>query len=162
MRDRLDFYGVRLLVVFALVFFVFAVVAESHHAPMPINSPPVPPGWNGTRSAPPVGWTTQAKLVRVLDGDTIEVEVSRRFKVRLLECWAPERHHNDGPASTQNLEMLLGGEAPVIVHVPVESGDIEDVWTFGRVLGTVWRADTRGESVNAAQVRQGFATREKQ
>lgn len=111
--------------------------------------------------APPQGWTTQAELVRILDGDTIEVEISRKVKIRLLDCWAPERRDDDGPASTANLKRLLAG-TPLIIHVPVESGDVEDIWTFGRVLGTVWRADCSTKSVNSMQVDEGHATKEKQ
>lgn len=107
--------------------------------------------------APPKGWTTNADLVRVIDGDTIVVEVRRTLKVRLKDCWAPERSHADGPASTANLKRLLG-DGPVVLHVPVESGEVEDIWTFGRVLGTVWRADYPHRSVNEVQVAEGFAT----
>ena len=111
-----------------------------------------------SEQAPPKGWTTNADLVRVIDGDTIVVEVRRTLKVRLKDCWAPERSHADGPPSTANLKRLLG-DGPVVLHVPVESGEVEDIWTFGRVLGSVWRADYPHRSVNELQVAEGFATK---
>lgn len=113
-----------------------------------------------SEQAPPKGWTTNADLVRVIDGDTIVVEVHRTLKVRLKDCWAPERSHADGPASTANLKRLLG-DGPVVLHVPVESGEVEDIWTFGRVLGTVWASDRATQSVNDLQISQGFAKRNK-
>ena len=110
---------------------------------------------------PPTGWSTQAHVVRVLDGDTIEVEVTRRVKVRLLDCWAPESHEAAGPASTANLKKLLG-DGEVTLLVPMEGDDVSSLWTFGRVLGYVWSTADADKSVSQLQVEGGFATKEKQ
>lgn len=109
---------------------------------------------------PPAGWTTQATVTRVLDGDTLEVEITRKLKVRLLDCWAPEKREAAGPASTANLKRLIG-DGEITLMVPVRSSKVEDVWTFGRVLGYVWSKADADWSVNEQQVRQGHATKEK-
>jgi endonuclease YncB( thermonuclease family) len=109
---------------------------------------------------PPHGWSTQAHVTRVLDGDTIEVEITRRLRVRLLDCWAPETRDPGGPESTANLKRLLG-DGSVTLLVPTDSEDISDIWTFGRALGYVWSTADADKSVSQLQVEQGHATTEK-
>lgn len=41
--------------------------------------------------APSPSWTTRAKVLRVIDGDTVEVEIRRTVRVRMLGCWSPEK-----------------------------------------------------------------------
>jgi len=109
---------------------------------------------------PPTGWTTPARVVGIVDGDTIDVEVSKVVRVRLADCWAPERYHADGPASTANMKRLLPIGSECVLHVPTSSGDLADVFSFGRVIGHVWSAGAE-DSVSEKQVEAGFATREK-
>lgn len=33
---------------------------------------------------PPIGWTTTARLLKVTDGDTVQIEVFRRMSIRIL------------------------------------------------------------------------------
>jgi endonuclease YncB( thermonuclease family) len=122
---------------------------------LPCFAMPQPPA-----TCPPHGWSTQAHVTRVLDGDTIEVEITRRVRVRLLDCWAPETRDPGGPASTANLKRLLG-EGEVTLLVPTDSEDISDIWTFGRALGYVWSTADADKSVSQLQVEQGHATKEK-
>ena len=109
---------------------------------------------------PPHGWSTQAHVVRVIDGDTIEVEITRRLRVRLLDCWAPETRHLGGLESTENLKRLLA-DSEVTLLVPTDSEDVSDIWTFGRVLGYVWSTADADKSVSQLQVEQGHATERK-
>lgn len=122
------------------------------------------------QSAPDPSWTTEAKVLRVIDGDTIEVAITRTFRVRMLDCWAPESRRDPrlgeseraaektkGQAAKENLISLANGRE-VIVSVPLSAkGDVAQVWTMGRVLGHVWLADDREESLSEKQVRAGFA-----
>lgn len=109
---------------------------------------------------PAPGWTTAARVVSVYDGDTLTVEVRRTIHVRLLDCWAPEvrgKSKTAGLAARDHLRQLLPAGAAVTLHVPTSAdGDIQDAWTFGRVLGRVWRGDT---DVSAAMVESGHATK---
>lgn len=114
---------------------------------------------------PAAGWTTEAKLVRVIDGDTVEVSVERRFVVRLLDCWAPETRTRDkdeklaGLESRDNLVDLIGDEPLLLLHVPAESPEFDERFTFGRILGRLY---TDAGEVSALQVAAGHATRTKQ
>ena len=123
---------------------------------------------------PELGWTTRGRVSRVLDGDTVEVEVTRKFTVRLRDCWAPEVHRNHdlpeprqtaeldrGLTSKRALEKLADG-MQVVLHVYAdETGDFRRVTTMGRVLGDVYLAKN-GVSLAAAQVEAGNATMEKE
>ena len=124
--------------------------------------------------APQPAWTTQATVVRVIDGDTIEVEFRRKLRVRLLDCWAPESRRDPrldesqqatekarGQAAKEALNSLANGRE-VIVSVPMAAdGDLSTPWTMGRVLGHVWLADQPEKSLSQIQVEAGHASKTK-
>jgi len=125
-------------------------------------------------SAPSPSWTTAAKVVRVIDGDTLEVEVRRVLRVRMLDCWAPESRRDPrldesqrssekakGQAAKEHLISLANGRE-VIVSVPMAAdGDLSSPWTMGRVLGHVWLTDQPDKSLSVRQVEAGHATKSK-
>lgn len=122
---------------------------------------------------PTTGLTTRATVTRVIDGDTVEVEIRNRVRVRLLDCWCMESKSDPrlpeeqreaakarGLAARDNLKALCEGRE-VILHVPTDgSGDVSKLWTMGRVLGRVWVAGS-DKSLNELQVESGHATVEK-
>lgn len=124
-------------------------------------------------AAPDTSWTTNATVSRVIDGDTCEVIVATKLRVRLLDCWAPESKIDPrvpteqqkaelqrGLASKENLAKLMLGKR-VRVQIPLAmDGDVSKSITLGRVLGRVW-VDGDEKSVNQIQVEQGFATEKK-
>jgi len=120
---------------------------------------------------PEPSWTTKAVVTNVVDGDTVDVEIRRTIRVRLIDCWAPETHM-DGrlPEAKQAAEKKAGMKAkedlkalalgkPVILQVPT-SEDLLKSTTMGRVLGRVWLEGDE-ESLSEKQVKSGNATREK-
>lgn len=111
---------------------------------------------------PPIGWTTPVRIVRVIDGDTVEVEITRRLHVRLDQCWAPESRTTDahekrlGLAAKANLEALLAGRTATL-YIPADRDQsISNVFTLSRVVGTIWTDDDPA-SVNRRQVDHGHA-----
>ena len=128
----------------------------------------------GLESAPDPAWTTIGTVTRCVDGDTLEVEIRRTIRVRLLDAWAPEAKIDNrlpaarqaaekaaGLASKENLRRLCEGQQ-VIVQIPTDAdGDVSKVFTLGRVLGRVWLTADRSESLSEKQVKGKFATREK-
>ncbi|EPK5159237.1 thermonuclease family protein [Klebsiella pneumoniae] len=88
------------------------------------------------------------RVVRVLDGDTIEVlqATSERNRIRLSGIDAPEKKQAFGQRSRQFLSSRLA-QQPVTI-----TGDETD--RYGRLLGTVW---LNGQDVNALQVQNGMA-----
>lgn len=93
---------------------------------------------------PPLGVTVACQIVGVVDGDTVEVEIVRRCRVRLLDCWAPETRSIDpaekkaGAAAKLNLAKIAL-EKPATLFVPTAGASrVGDVFTFDRVLGHLW------------------------
>lgn len=123
------------------------------------------------RDPPEPSWTTKAVVTNIVDGDTVDVEIRRTIRVRLIDCWAPETHMDGrlpearqaaekkaGLKSKEDLKALALGK-PVILQVPT-SEDLLKSTTMGRVLGRVWLEGDE-ESLSEKQVKAGNATREK-
>ena len=93
------------------------------------------------------------KVTRVVDGDTIDVEIDLGFKVlhrarvRMLGIDTPESRTRNleekalGLASKARLKALLKG-SQVEIECSKEKGK------FGRVLGIVWATDKEGNRTN--------------
>ena len=98
------------------------------------------------------------KVKRVIDGDTVDVEIPLVVRVRLQDCWAPERQEPGGLESAQHLEeVLTRGET--WLEVPINRGDVlQDLFSFGRVIG---RLHCAGKDVSELQVQSGNATKKK-
>jgi micrococcal nuclease len=98
---------------------------------------------------------TPAKVTRVVDGDTIEVEIDgQAYKVRYIGIDTPETVHPSKPvqcfgpeASARNKELVEGKT------VGVEK-DVSETDDFGRLLRYVW---VGSEMVNATLVSSGYA-----
>lgn len=88
------------------------------------------------------------RIVRVMDGDTVEVlETGNRLtRVRLAGIDAPEKSQPFGQLSRQELSSMVAQR-----HVAVTGGDTD---RYGRLLGTLWLGVT---DVNAEQIRKGLA-----
>lgn len=133
--------------------------------------------------SPPEGYTTRCRIIRVIDGDTVEVEIRKTAIVRFASCYASEvdLHVPKNPTPKQRADAEaekkrgLASKAHLVaaaeqcearLHVPAsEDGQIQDVFTFGRAVGELWliRSDGKpdAESLSEMQVRAGYATREK-
>ena len=114
---------------------------------------------------PPRGITTDAEVIKVVDGDTIDCRLTFDFRLRLIDCWAPESRTLDlqekqrGLAAKAHMVDLVAGRR-VRVHVP-GNGSLADLLTLSRVLGRVWRlqGDTPdSRDVSTLMVEAGHAT----
>lgn len=115
------------------------------------------------------GLVTEAVVTRVIDGDTVEVQpLLPATRLRLLDCWAPETRTTDpdekarGIESRMHLRRLLMDGQRVLIEVP-GNADLDEVLTFGRVLGRIWIHNNAGdlENVSELQVEAGHATETK-
>ena len=115
-------------------------------------------------------WITKATVVNVVDGDTVDVEIRRTIRVRLIDCWAPEsridkrlpkekraEEKEAGKKSKAALTELALGKR-VVLQVTTDE-DVMKATTLGRVLGKVW-LEGDDETLNEIQVRTGHATTE--
>lgn len=116
-------------------------------------------------TAPPVGLCRPAKVIRVIDGDTIEVEIRTVVTVRLLDCWAPETKGEEKPRGLKakaHMQDLVGEQPQGRVLLPLpEDGSLQKSITMGRVLGQFWR-DGDETSIAEQMVATGHATTTKQ
>lgn len=111
-----------------------------------------------TRVPSPAGVLEAATIVKVVDGDTIEIDgEGRRATVRLIGIDTPETKRPNtpiecyGPEAQDQLNRLL----PPGTEVQLEH-DAERTDRYGRELAYVRRA-ADGLFVNLAMVRDGFA-----
>ncbi|MDE0327556.1 MAG: thermonuclease family protein [Anaerolineaceae bacterium] len=122
---------------FLIIFLLFALLftATEEQATLP----PTP--------TPPVG--EQARVLRVIDGDTIEVALNRRNRrVRYIGINTPERDEPCSNAATAANRRLVGGRSVTLVR------GAEETDRYGRLLRHIYVGDTH---VNEALVRDGFA-----
>ena len=111
-------------------------------------------GLVGPRAAGGQSARTQARVLSVIDGDTIEVLVEgRRERVRYIgidtpEVWPEERRECFGTEATVRNGQLVGGQT-----VELES-DVTDRDRYGRLLRYIWIGET---FVNAELLVEGFA-----
>ena len=101
--------------------------------------------------------THAAYVVRVIDGDTIEVHLERgTATVRLMGIDTPETTHPTRPVEYYGLEAAALTETALsgktVTLTPDVTGDRED--QYGRLLRYV---TVQGVDVNAALVREGYA-----
>lgn len=86
-------------------------------------------------------------VVRVVDGDTLDVLVQNRpVRVRLAQIDAPERRQAYGTRARQALAAMVFRRVVTVADAGTDQ--------YGRELGTVFVA---GANVNAAMVDQGMA-----
>lgn len=71
------------------------------------------------------GLTFGGKCTNVVDGDTVDMEVKRTFRLRIRDCWAPETRTKDlaekarGMMSRTAMRLLALGR-PITAHVDID------------------------------------------
>lgn len=92
---------------------------------------------------------TRAKVVKIIDGDTLDVLVDHEtIRVRLLGIDAPER----GRPLYAEAKEFLATRAGRLVYL---ESDTEAKDNYGRYL--FWLFDEKGQLINAELVREGLA-----
>ena len=131
--------------------------AATTATPGPSNTPAGAP--TAPRAAAETGWL----VVRVIDGDTIQVSRDgQRVRVRMAGIDTPETVKAntplqcDGPEASHETHALLDGKRVVLESDPTQPTYDQ----YGRRLAHVWTATAAGQpdlQVNWYLVRQGFA-----
>ncbi|WP_105451011.1 thermonuclease family protein [Escherichia coli] len=97
----------------------------------------------------------QGKVIRVLDGDTIEVKTLPAkivvyevpIRVRLINIDAPEKKQPFGRWSTNQLKTLLAGQSVTVSYTQTDR--------YGRIIGRVFT--TNGTEASRFMVQSGAA-----
>ena len=88
------------------------------------------------------------EVIRVLDGDTIEVLQDKKpVRVRLSNIDAPEKKQAYGSWSTNKLKSLIAGQPVTVMYTKTDR--------YGRVLGRVYTAN--GTESNRLMAQSGAA-----
>jgi endonuclease YncB( thermonuclease family) len=107
--------------------------------------------------APTPNLTLPCTVVEVTDGDTVVVELRLVASVRLKDCWAKELGSGGEPAKRRLTKLAESKDATLSIDLS-EAKRLGDVYSFGRVIGTLW---IDGTCVNRRLVKEGFATESK-
>ena len=110
-------------------------------------------------SLAPTGRTTDANVVRIVDGDTIVVDIDgAEARVRYIGMDAPESVKPDSPVETMGKEASAANAALVDGQAVILEQDVSDTDRFGRLLRDVW-VERDGALVLAGLelVRDGYA-----
>jgi len=90
---------------------------------------------------PELGWTTPVKVVRVLDGDTVEVSVTKTFMVRLQD--------DDGDFDTPEIrkpasaeEIVYGQKCKRFMEYLLFKDNLPDGWATSSKDGVVLHIDS--------------------
>ena len=108
--------------------------------------------------SPPPSITLPCTVVEVTDGDTVVVQVTLQASVRLKDCWARELRDGGQPAKQRLTELAKGKDGTLSVDL-TDAKRLGDVFTFGRVVGTLW---IDGTCVNRRMVEEEYATETRQ
>lgn len=95
---------------------------------------------------PKNGLTTEAKVIKIHDADTIYLEVTRQFPVRLLDTDhkgqfnSPELNTVEGQKATEFVKQILPEGVKVTLFVPAGKNELQltDINSFNRILGEIW------------------------
>jgi endonuclease YncB( thermonuclease family) len=120
---------------------------------------------------PEPGWTTAGRIVNVIDGDTVEVEIVRRIRVRLIDCWVPESRLDPritdpekrdaakymGQVAKAHLQLVAKGRLcrlviPTVVEGNGVTQDPADSLTMGRAIGAVYIEGLSGGWVSLSEI----------
>ena len=113
-------------------------------------------------------WTYRAKVIRVIDGDTVDVDIDLGFgiwqkneRVRIMGIDTPESRTRDkvekkfGLAAKARLKELLG--ATPILKTQVGKGGEDMKGKFGRILGDFLTED--GKKCGELLIKEGHAVK---
>ncbi len=129
-----------------------------------IDTPPDITGGIGTAAPSPTATSDQtgaperveARVVRVVDGDTIRVSVGGHvYTVRYIGIDTPETKHPSKPVQWMGPEATRANQELVAWQTIYLEKDVSETDRYGRLLRYVFLAD--GTFVNAELVRTGYA-----
>lgn len=105
------------------------------------------------------------QLVKVRDGDTVEVRIAGSafvWAIRLIDCWAPETRGPEKPYGEQakrHAEEVVAGRE-LFLHVPLPHGNnLFSNLSFDRIPGYVWI--DKKMTLNRRMVEDGYANPKK-
>lgn len=143
-----------------LVAIALLVAALAGCSLAPVADPTPFPAVTVTAPRGPAGPTQRARVLRIVDGDTIVVSVGgREDRVRYIGIDAPESVRPNTPVEHFGAEAAAANAALVGGRFVLLERDVSDRDQFGRLLRYVWLETADGPLfVNLELIARGFAT----
>ena len=96
-----------------------------------------------------------AKVVKIIDGDTIDVLYgnNQKLRIRLLGIDAPELKQHFGYESSFYLNKILNGKSVAIISSP----DKNKPYTLGYYKRVIGKVVLNGEDINLEMIKEGLA-----
>jgi endonuclease YncB( thermonuclease family) len=96
-----------------------------------------------------------AKVVNIVDGDTIDVldSYNQKLRIRLLGIDTPERKQHFGYESYFYLNKILNGKSVVIISSP----DKDKPYTLGYFKRVIGKVVLNGVDINLEMIKKGMA-----
>ncbi len=96
-----------------------------------------------------------AQVVRIVDGDTIQVIDSNgiKFKIRLLGIDTPELKQRFGYESSLSLKKIIDGKSVIIISKTEKNKP----YTLGRYKRIIGKIILNGKDINLEMVQKGMA-----
>jgi endonuclease YncB( thermonuclease family) len=124
--------------------------------PLPIDTPSPTDTPQPTDTPTPAFERVEAQVVKVVDGDTIKVEIDGTvYPVRYIGIDCPETVHPSEPVQWMGPEACNCNRRLVEGKTVYLEKDVSETDQYGRLLCYVFLAD--GTFVNAELIRQGYA-----
>lgn len=107
-----------------------------------------------------------AVITNIYDGDTVSIQFTKEYPIRLLNCWAPEitgKEKTEGLKSREYLKSILKPGDKIIIDIPT-TNKFEDSVSFGRILGNIYKDidnDGKLDNISEVMVKNGFAKSKK-
>jgi micrococcal nuclease len=96
-----------------------------------------------------------ADIVRIIDGDTIDVVDgnNKKLRIRLLGIDAPESEQPFGHESSTHLKKILNGKSITIISKP----DRNKPYTLGHYKRVIGKIILNGRDINLEMIEKGMA-----
>src|SRR6056297_2598988 len=105
-------------------------------------------------TAPEPGWITDVDYVRAVDGDTVEVEIRRRFKISIQDIDVVESNSERVPEATEYVDEKLSKAREIIVKIPTNNPlNLMDINSFSRIVGEIY---INGRKLSTMLKRAGY------
>lgn len=90
------------------------------------------------------GLMIPVNFLRAVDGDTVEVEIRRKFNVRLRDIDVYEKNEPKGREAAEFVTFILGFGGEVMVFIPTNNPDkLMDITSFERIIGDIYINDQK-------------------
>jgi endonuclease YncB( thermonuclease family) len=114
---------------------------------------------------PEIGLTTTAHFIRVVDADTIEVEVRRKMQVRVKDLLCEEKNKDAGKIAKEFAKTVFLPDETLTLFIPTYGESLLDrrTFSFNRLVGNIWLSDGRnyGDVIVGANMGRYLNPREK-